>query len=170
MVHDDIELGLSLVESALGGYAPLKKLLGALELNSSILELRLQRVDLRLSGSELERDLVIDDDGDDLTLFHFAAFTDPDFANCPTNACARRHDRAALHLSEYRLGFRDDNCPGADLGRSARGRLGRTDQIEPGEQHIDVSHGSLFQLNAGPGFKPSLLNSMAAGQKPVSEA
>jgi len=117
-----------LVDARLGRGAAGEELLGAIELDLGIFELRSQRLDLGRCGFALEGDFVVDDHGDDRAGIDLAAFFDPDFADSAADTGACGDNVPALDAAEDGLEFRDSL--GLDDDLFGVGCDGRHDQCD----------------------------------------
>ena len=138
----DPELRLRGVDPALGCGALGEQVLRALQICAGTVELRIQRRDPGVGGSELQRELVVDDRGDHVALAYLGALRDPDGRDRSRNPRPCRQDGAALHLSIHGLHLGDGGCLDDEFAgaRIDRDKAGDADQNNVREGRSYGSH------------------------------
>ena len=99
----DVEGGARLIERRLRNGAAREQILGASEIVLRLGDLRLQPGNLRIERLHLQRELLVADGRDDLTLLDAVAFLDGKLDHRAADARARRHDVGAFDGGKDRL-------------------------------------------------------------------
>lgn len=100
---NDVAGGAGIVQVRLGDDAPVPQCLGPAQIGAGLPITGHKRVDLGIKRGDAQRQLVIDDLGDDGALGDLVSFINTQVAHGAADTCARRNDIGTLDRSEDRL-------------------------------------------------------------------